>query len=155
KGQEISFIKKAFYVLAYIASFIIFALPLLMTIQVIFDTSSDVKIKMMSIIGSIISAFGRILTLYATVLLRKEKVNGLVRFSLFKYSRNPISLGIYLTLLGLVIIFGTWYLWLGYLLFIINIHSKVKIEELELIKKYPAYIDYMKKTPRYILFNPE
>ncbi len=103
--------------------------------------------------GLILSITGRILSLLGTRALRSHHGKYLVKKNIFRWTRNPISLGIDLTFLGLVVCFGNWWLWLGYAWFLGYMHSKILMEERHLLSKYgEAYQIYELQTPRYLIF---
>ena len=101
-------------------------------------------------LGIVIAILGRLLSIFGGVVLRKNK-GSIVSSSIFRWSRNPIALGMHLTLLGLIVFTNQWFLFAGLAFCIWNIHSKIKIEEQHLINKFGTqYTNYMHKTPRYL-----
>ncbi|MBX2840744.1 MAG: hypothetical protein KTR26_03175 [Flammeovirgaceae bacterium] len=102
-------------------------------------------------VGLILSISGRFISLLGSTSLRKSSNGNLKTSAIFKISRNPISLGMHFTILGLVIFFNFWYLWVGFIFYLLNIHFKILIEEKFLIEKFGSdYIKYLNKTPRYL-----
>lgn len=138
-----------FLILVFILSLIIYLTPLGLSIMSLFN-GEGIAIAPMVILGLFLSLVGRITSIKAALKLRKNE-KGIVVDSVFRHSRNPISLGMHFTLAGLVIIFGKWYLWLGFIFYLVNIHLKIKVEEQFLLGKFGQdYTIYKNKTPRYL-----
>lgn len=147
---SINFIYKILLVLVFAANLVFYLIPLALSIYYLFLGSIPANIQI-AILGILISILGRVISLKSAIQLR-ESGSGIVCNSLFKYSRNPISLGLHVSIAGLLIIFGNWYLWLFFTIYLLNIHYKIKIEENELYKKYGLIYDtYKKNTPRYLI----
>ncbi len=81
-----------------------------------------------------------------------EEVNKLVTSGIFKYSRNPMYLGMLMIVLSTSIFYLNIYSILTPLLFIIWINKfQIKREEEFLIEKFgDEYLSYKKKTRRWI-----
>jgi len=147
---QISFIHKFFILLVFTMNLMFYLTPLVLSVYYLVNGSIH-PVMILAIFGIIISIIGRLISIKAAQKLRNNSI-GLVCDSLFKYSRNPISLGMHITIIGLMIIFGKWYLWLGFIFYLINIDFKIRIEESHLMKRYGAYYNsYQKKTPRYLI----
>lgn len=102
------------------------------------------------VLGVLLALLGRFITLRGAVVLR-SRLATVVKQDIFKWSRNPIALGMHCTLLGLILCTEQWYLLLGLVFTIWNINKKIKIEEQYLIDRFGApYVDYMQQTPRYL-----
>ena len=141
---------KFFLILVFAANLFFYITPFGFSVYYLINGIALVKISI-AIFGSVISIIGRLISVKAGHILR-ENSHGLVSDSLFTYSRNPISLGMHITIFGLIIIFYNWYLWFGLIFYLINIHFKIRVEENHLQKKYGAlYTSYQTKTPRYII----
>jgi len=55
------------------------------------------------------------------------------------------------SLFGFILVSGVWYLLLGYIVYILNMHQKLKMEEGLLTDQFgDDYQQYMKETPRYL-----
>jgi len=109
--------------------------------------------QVLSKVGIAISIIGRIISLKGTLALRTCSIDNLLTKSIFKYSRNPISVGMHITILGMILIFREWYIWIGFLLYLLNMHLKIKVEERNLIRLYGAdYQSYISSTPRYLIW---
>ena len=102
--------------------------------------------------GILVAIAGRIITLIGAHSLRTNRSKKLVQKSIFRFSRNPISLGTHITFFGLVLIFNFWILWMGWAIYVVNLHTKIKAEEKVLMTKYPKdYKDYRNHVPRYLI----
>jgi protein-S-isoprenylcysteine O-methyltransferase Ste14 len=76
---------------------------------------------------------------------------GLVTRGLYKFSRNPQSVGYGLAILGMVIAWGGLSGWLGFLSYVVLIYSVVRVEEEHLSRVYgQAYREYCLQIPRFI-----
>lgn len=145
------FIKKSVLILVFSINLIFYLSPLLMSLLRIFDQEYlSLASRPVIYLGCITTVLGRVISLFGSYVLRKN-ITHLTTTSIFKWSRNPIALGMHLTILGLILMIGNWFLFIGLILSIWNIHLKIKIEELYLIKKYGmSYNNYMCQTPRYL-----
>ena len=143
-------VQKVFLFFVFILSLVFYLTPLALSIIYLTD-GTEIEITFSTVIGIFLSIIGRIISTLASNRLRNQ-TEGIASDSLFKYSRNPISLGLHCTILGLMIVFGKWYLWLGLVFYLINIHFKIKIEESFLQERYGTiYEKYKNSTPRYFL----
>ena len=103
--------------------------------------------------GIIVGILGRIVSLAGTYAMKSHHGEILITNYVFRYSRNPITVGIHLTLLGMALSFNVWYLWLGLSFSVLNLHYKIKVEERYLLKKYPKdFKNYVRQTPRYFIW---
>jgi len=149
-NTKVNFIHKFFLLIVFIVNLFFYLTPLGLSIYYL-QNGFEIPGTPLTILGIAMSITGRIISIKAAQVMRK-KGDGLVGNSLFKYSRNPISLGLHITIIGLMIIFDKWYLWLGFIFYLINIHYKIKVEESHLQKKYGTLYDlYQAKTPRYLI----
>ena len=74
----------------------------------------------------------------------------LVETGIYKYVRHPIYTGLLLAMLGSVVqsmAIVKFFVWLALLALLTY---KAKFEESLLAKKYPGYVDYMKRTGRFV-----
>ncbi|UCD13700.1 MAG: isoprenylcysteine carboxylmethyltransferase family protein, partial [Thermoplasmatales archaeon] len=71
---------------------------------------------------------------------------------IFRYSRNPMYLGGFIFFIGISLVCISWIYFLVVLIWMIFLHViDVPVEESECIKKYGKdYLEYMKRTPRWI-----
>ena len=138
--------------LVFILNIIFYLSPLFLAVYHLLKNSTELTSKDQFFIGFTFATIGRLTSLFGSHALRTSK-DLVCEKSIFRFTRNPISLGMHLTVLGMLIIFNFWYLWAGFLLYLINIHYKILIEEKELIEKYGApYKAYYSLTPRYLLW---
>ncbi|MFY0601909.1 MAG: hypothetical protein JXR03_19700 [Cyclobacteriaceae bacterium] len=150
--NEHSLLKSFGLIAVFLANLIFYLAPLALAIQGLL-ASDEAGMRSLPLVGVLLAIVGRLLSLKGTLILRANTQSTLVTTSIFKRSRNPISTGMHLTILGLVLCFGQWYLWLGLVLYILNIHLKIKIEEKFLLNLHgPFYRDYVLKTPRYLIW---
>jgi protein-S-isoprenylcysteine O-methyltransferase Ste14 len=76
---------------------------------------------------------------------------GLVIGGLYRFSRNPQSVGYGLLILGTVIAWGRMLGWIGFLSYIVLVYCVVRVEEEHLARVYgQAYRDYCLRIPRFI-----
>lgn len=136
-------IRHSFSLLVYLA-------PLLLAVLSLFGiTNLEVSILTWSI-GVFIILLGRAISLSGTYSLR-NKDEAVVKSSVFRWSRHPIALGMIFSLFGFILVSGVWYLLLGYIVYILNMHQKLKMEEGLLTDQFgDDYQQYMKETPRYL-----
>jgi protein-S-isoprenylcysteine O-methyltransferase Ste14 len=110
------------------------------------------EIHTITYIGILMALSGRILSLKGAVILNQNRNKGLITESLFKWGRNPISLGLYITFLGIVMILPYLLLIIGWIVFVAVIDYKINIEEKSMKIKYGSnYFKYQKSTPKYFL----
>jgi len=74
----------------------------------------------------------------------------LITHGLFKYIRHPIYLGILLSAFSLALYLGSGYKLLIAFLLLILFYFKSSYEEKLLLKKFPEYGDYMKRSGRFL-----
>jgi len=114
-----------------------------------------------TIIGLILMVIGSYLLLITTYYLAKYGEGTLLHWSpptklvihgIYRYVRNPMVLGILLTVLGETIFFGSISIFvLFWVLFIGNNIIFIKFEEPDLIKRFGEdYQVYMKNVPRWL-----
>ena len=150
RNVRISFIQRFFLILVFGTNLMFYLAPLGLSIYFLVNGFDPGEISI-TILGIPVSIIGRLISIKAAHKLRNSNA-GLVSNSLFKYSRNPISLGMHITIFGLMIIYNNWILWIGFIFYLINIHFKIKVEESHLKKNYGSlYSVYYSKTPRYLI----
>ena len=70
---------------------------------------------------------------------------------LYRYSRNPMYVTMFVFLLGLGIVTASWVLLLLFIVFVVGCVVFISVEEQSCLDKYgDAYREYMKRTPRWI-----
>lgn len=73
-----------------------------------------------------------------------------VRHGLFRYSRNPIFVGMILTGFGVCLSSGIWWSWAALIGFIFACEAQVRIEEAHLAGNFGKdYQDFRRKVPRW------
>lgn len=73
-----------------------------------------------------------------------------VSHGLFRYSRNPIFVGMILTGLGVCLSAGAWWAWVALAVFIIACAAQVTIEETHLAAHFGKdYQDFRREVPRW------
>jgi len=110
------------------------------------------------IIGTTLILFGSLTNFITVIFLR----NYLMSFSskhkmsvynknFFRISRHPITISMYVIMLGILIIFPTILMVLSYIIILIYIHIQIKNEENYLIQKFGReYLLYKNQVPRYL-----
>ena len=107
------------------------------------------------LLGVLLVVFGRFLSHYYLRLMRTSKEskpqNTLKTKGLFKYSRNPGLLALYISFLGFFFIMPSVVFLLCFITYVTHMHFKIKLEEefLKLTFK-DTYPLYMKKVRRYL-----
>ena len=151
KASDNSSLYRLASLLLFLINLILYLAP---AVYAIVSFSTELKLALHTswtfVLGVLLALFGRFITLRGAVVLR-SRLATVVKQDIFRWSRNPIALGMHFTLLGLILCTEQWYLILGLIFTIWNINKKIKIEEQYLIDRYGApYVDYMQKTPRYL-----
>ncbi len=106
--------------------------------------------------GAALILLGRLLTFSSALRIRTENSQEGDDFhlhddSIFRLSRNPILLGMYIMVLGLFLIFPSIIFGLGILFYMVYMHFKVLLEEDFLGHHFgKPYVDYKTKTRRYL-----
>lgn len=110
------------------------------------------------IIGTFCVIAGRLITFGSMLYMRKENKQIQNSFKLhvsgiFNYSRNPGLDGMFLFFIGFGILFPSFLIWGGLILYFFYMRFRVKIEE-EFLKKLfkEEYLDYITRTKRFLLF---
>jgi protein-S-isoprenylcysteine O-methyltransferase Ste14 len=133
--------------LIFITNLVFYCFPIYLSIN---QFNEGFSANIISITGIVIAMAGRFVTMSGAYLLH-NKDDSLITSSLFYYTRNPISLGLHLTIFGVLLIVDFWPLWIFFALYLTNIHLKIKIEERHLLQLIGArYKQYMIQTPRYL-----
>ena len=112
--------------------------------------------KVLSLAGMLLVIAGRLLTIYANLLIRKHNRQHAGSFELkttglFGRSRNPLLLGMYLFYAGMWVLFPTLIFAVGLVVYVLNMHFRVLLEEDFLRHHFGAPFDqYMLKARRYL-----
>ncbi|TFF95630.1 MAG: hypothetical protein EU547_07320, partial [Promethearchaeota archaeon] len=105
------------------------------------------------IIGNILYVFGLVLLVTSIVNFRNAPLDKPIKNGLYKYSRNPQMISIYILFLGMVFIIGSWLNLLLFFIMIICSHFSILGEENSLEEQYgESYLEYKEEIPRYFLF---
>ncbi len=146
-----AFIVRTLLTLVFVVGLSFYVFPFILSISALISSEIFSIHPLTLSISLILAISGRIITIVSSYHLAKSN-SSIFTKSFFSISRNPISLGTYLTFFGLCLIYNSWYLWFGLAFYIINIHIKICIEEKHLQEKYgSSYEDYRNHTPRYLL----
>lgn len=101
--------------------------------------------------GLALVVLGRAVTFTSVLQLRAQRRRGAAPGWLFRRSRNPGLVGMYVCYLGLCCLFGSPLLWLGLPLYLLNMHGRVRMEEAHLSARLGvAWQDYAARVPRYL-----
>jgi protein-S-isoprenylcysteine O-methyltransferase Ste14 len=74
-----------------------------------------------------------------------------VSHGLFRFSRNPIFVGMILVGLSAAIVSGTWWSWFALVLFVLSCIVQVRIEEAHLEASFgDAYRAFRRQVPRWL-----
>jgi protein-S-isoprenylcysteine O-methyltransferase Ste14 len=131
---------------------VLFLLPLVSMLKLgINDYLFWMTLPQLETVGVILVLCGRVLTFWSVLQLRRAKGRSTIPAGLFRYSRNPGLVGMYSFYLGLCVIFGGPWLWLGVPLYIGNMHYRVRLEEAALQVRHGAnWSAYADRVARYL-----
>ena len=105
------------------------------------------------IIGIVLITTGNLGFLIALINFRKAPLNKPITIGLYRISRNPQLVMMYLTSLGNCLAIGSWTALIIFSLSIIAGHFRILGEEKRLTEQYgDSYLEYKKKVPRYFVF---
>lgn len=112
-------------------------------------------------IGSMLMAFGALAVIAAQVQMGNAWRVGVrdgdaplfVTTGLFRFSRNPIFVGMITMALGAALAIGTWWGWSAAIAFALACHMQVRIEEAHLSRAFGgAYDAFRGSVPRWLFF---
>ncbi len=102
-------------------------------------------------IGLPITLIGLITYTVVLVNWATTPLNGPVSRGLYRYSRHPMYVTIFVFLLGLGIATASWIFLLFFIVFVVGCVAFANVEEQGCLQKYgDAYHEYMNRTPRWI-----
>ena len=102
-------------------------------------------------VGLLIFVVGLAMQVMITISVANTPLDEPVTRGPYRFSRHPIYLSGFLTLVGIGIASASWVVLLCALLWIVFFHIAVPAEERFCLKQYgDAYREYMNKTPRWI-----
>ena len=94
---------------------------------------------------------GRALTFGSVLQLRRARRARELPDGLFRWSRNPGLVGMFVMYAGLCVSIGGPWLWLGAPLYVANMHARVRLEESDLDARFGlTWRDYAFTAPRYL-----
>ncbi len=111
------------------------------------------------ILAAIVSLFGAAIVIVAQVQMGRAWRVGVregdaplfVSHGLFRFSRNPIFVGMILVGLSAAIVSGTWWSWVALVLFVLSCIVQVRIEEAHLEASFgDAYRAFRRQVPRWL-----
>jgi protein-S-isoprenylcysteine O-methyltransferase Ste14 len=135
-------------------------LPLIYIISILLNVSSWQEYNnehfAQNFAGVVMIVAGRIFTVYATLEIRKGNQQKESSFDLktngvFGFSRNPLLVGMYIMYAGMLIIFPDFLFAAGLVVYVLNMHFRILLEEdfLEFQFGKPFNI-YKQKVKRYL-----
>lgn len=147
-------LKLVVYVVPMLFIYILHLLPAYLLYDLMVNTSELSCTYYLCVIGIGLVLFGRIISHMYLLSIKKIKAKsyeGFVTHGLFKYSRNPGLLGLYISFMGFFLIQPSILFLLCYVIYIIHMHFKIRMEEDYLTNKYHEdYNRYLQKTKRYL-----
>jgi len=118
------------------------------------------KTEIIEIIGSVLTVIGTLIFMAAyfnlgvstRLLLTESSDSAQLRVSgLYSISRNPLYLGLHISIIGFCFIIPTWSMIIFTIIFLVNQDFRIKTEEKELELQFgAAYLEYKQKVRRYI-----
>lgn len=80
-------------------------------------------------------------------------VSNLITQGIYRFSRNPIYVVNAWILVSIGLLSGVWILFVTLIIYLVSTHFAILAEERYCRERYGnAYREYLKRTPRYILF---
>jgi len=105
------------------------------------------------IIGTVLYLSGLTGLVIAVLNYRNAPLNKPITRRLFKVSRNPQLIMLYLIFAGMVLVIGSWINLIFLCIAMICTHFSILGEEKALTEQYgELYLEYKKQVPRYFLF---
>jgi len=151
KEKELVSFKSIKAMLVLLFSLIFYLFPLYFSIKQLILDERFLSPTLVVLVGLCLAILGRFISLKASQVLRKNHGISIISSSIFEHSRNPITLGMHLTIFGLIICYNSIFLYFGFIFYAVNLHGKIKIEENYLKEKFgEEYLKYIEKTPRYL-----
>jgi protein-S-isoprenylcysteine O-methyltransferase Ste14 len=118
------------------------------------------NIEIIKLIGSILTILGTLIFIAAyfnlgsstrLLLAEASETTQLKTKGLYSISRNPLYLGLHISMIGFCFIIPTWLMFFFTIIFMLNQDFRIKTEEIELEKRFGVkYIKYKKKVCRYL-----
>ncbi len=138
-------------------SIIAYCVPLILIFiskfsSVLIDKTENAKLL---IAAYFIIICGRIISLYSVMKIRRNnrqvgKSFELKTGNIFSVSRNPILFGMYVSFIGMIILFPIWFMFIAFGYYFAHMHFRILIEESFLKNKFgERYTQYRQQTKRY------
>ena len=101
--------------------------------------------------GIFIYILGMIIGITAIISIANTQAGKPFIKGMYRYSRHPLSVSMFLALLGIGVATASWLYLLLLVILIVVTHFQVAIEERSCIEKFgDTYREYMSRTPRWI-----
>ncbi len=149
--------KLTYFILPLLVVYATFAYPVLELLlgPALFNDFVYLPTPAVGLLAACMMLGGRIITLASGFALRgisDPELEFLQTNRVFRWSRNPGLVGMYVMFAGFWIVMPSVLFLLGILVYITHMHFKVKIEEDYLANRYRAsYARYRDRTPRYLV----
>lgn len=111
------------------------------------------------IAGSAVAIIGAVITVVAQIQMgaawrigvRQGDASHLIEHGLYRYSRNPIFVGLVLVGFGIAVVSGLWWAWAALAALVLSCHLQVMIEEAHMARMFgPAYAAFCRRVPRWV-----
>jgi protein-S-isoprenylcysteine O-methyltransferase Ste14 len=113
-----------------------------------------------AVLGAVLTLFGVVITTWGRITLVKAGTNvnpnqptiAIVHDGPFRFTRNPLYVGLMSVLMGISLLIGTWWgLAILVTVFLVLHFGQVLLEERYLERKFgPDYLDYKRAVRRYL-----
>jgi protein-S-isoprenylcysteine O-methyltransferase Ste14 len=104
-----------------------------------------------AVVSAVLLSAGGSVSLAAAAGLSNGRSSHFRTKGLFSLSRNPMVLGFHLSAAGVLAILPTWFTIACFLLYVVHMHLRIRIEEKHLFQKYSVlYCMYARKVGRYV-----
>lgn len=147
-------IKLLVFVVPMIFIYILHLLPAYILYDLIFNEEQLQSTYWICWMGIVLVIFGRIIShIYLNDIkkIKTKAFTGFITSGLFKFSRNPGLLGLYISFLGFYALKPSTLFLICYVIYIIHMHFKIMMEENYLTNKHGEdYKEYLKTTKRYL-----
>jgi len=141
------------FVLPMLFIYVLHLLPAFLLVEMFYSDAFSIKVSNVGYLGIALVITGRIIShLYLNAIqkIKNERQEGFVNNGIFKFSRNPGLLGLYISFLGFIVIKSLLLFIICFVVYVFYMHFKVKMEEDYLNNKHGEdYDGYLKKTRRY------
>ena len=113
-----------------------------------------------ALISALVSVAGGAIVIFAQVQMGRAWRVGVregdaplfVQHGLFRFSRNPIFLGMMLVGFGIAVTANSWWAWAALLAFVLACREQVRIEEAHLLENFAnIYSDFCNQVPRWLV----